>query len=57
MDSSCGVIRRKLEVADRYARETTESLESDILAEGNAVEDGAESSNTKLIGANCPSEV
>ena len=56
MYSPCRIIRRKLEVADRYAGETVEGFESNVLAEGNAIEDRPNGCNPKLIGVNCPSE-
>ena len=56
VDSSCRIIRWKLEVADRYAREAVESFETNVLAEGNAVEDCPNSGNPKLISVNRPSE-
>ena len=56
VDSSCRIIRWKLEVADRYAGEAVESFESNVLAKGNAIEDRPNGSNPKLISVNCPSE-
>jgi hypothetical protein len=56
VDSSCRIIRWKLEVADRYAGEAVEGFESNVLAEGNAVEDCPNGGNSKLISVNCPSE-
>lgn len=56
MDSSCRIIRWKLEVADRYAREAVEGFESNVLAEGDAIEDRPNGSNPKLISVNCPGE-
>ena len=56
MDSSCRIIRWKLEVADRYAGEAVESFESNVLAKGNAIEDRPNGGNPKLISVNCPSE-
>jgi hypothetical protein len=56
VDSSCRIIRRKLEVADSYAGEAVEGFESDVLAEGNAVEDRPKGGNPKLISVNRPSE-
>ena len=56
MDSSCRVIKWKLEVGDRYAGKAVEGLESNVLAEGNAIEDRPKGGNPKLIGMNCPCE-
>jgi hypothetical protein len=56
MDSSCRIIRWELEVADRYAGEPVKGFESDVLAEGNAIEDRPNGGNSKLISVNCPSE-
>jgi hypothetical protein len=56
VDSSCRIIRWKLEVADRYAGEAVEGFESNVLAEGNAIENRPNGGNPKLISVNCPSE-
>ncbi len=56
VDSSCRIIRWKLEVANRYSREAIESFESDVLAEGNAIEERPKGGHPKLISVNCPSE-
>ena len=56
MDSSCRIIRRELEVADRYAWEAVEGFESNVLAEGNAIEGRPNGGDPKLVGVNCPSE-
>ena len=56
MDSSCRIIGWKLEVADRYAREAVEGLESNVFAERNTIEDRSKGGDPKLIGVNCPSE-
>jgi hypothetical protein len=56
MDSACRIIRWKPEVADSYTRETVEGLESNILAEGNTIEDRSKGGNPKFFGVNCPSE-
>lgn len=56
MDSSRRIIRWKLEVADRYAGEAVESFETNVLAEGNAIEDCPNGGNPKLISVNRPSE-
>lgn len=56
VDSSCRIIRRKLEVADRYAGKAVKGFESNVLAEGNAIKDRPNGSNPKLISVNCPSE-
>ena len=56
VDSSRRIIRWELEVTDRYAGEAVEGFESNVLAEGNAIEDRPNGGNLKLIGVNCPSE-
>ena len=56
MDSSCRIIRWKLKVGDRYAGEAVEGFESNVLAEGNAIEDRPNGSNPKLISVDCPCE-
>ena len=56
MDSTCRIVIRKLEVADRYTRKAIESFEIDVLAEGNTIKNCTESGNSKLVGMNRPSE-
>jgi hypothetical protein len=56
VDPSCRIIRWKLEIADRYAGEAVEGFESNILAEGDAIEHRPDGGNPKLISVNCPSE-
>ena len=56
MDSTCRIVGWKLEVADRYARESVKSFESNVLAEGNTIEDCAKSSNPKFVSVNRPSK-
>ena len=56
MDPPCRIIRWKLEVADRYAGEAVEGFESNVLAEGNAIEDRPNGSNPKFVSVNCPRE-
>ncbi len=56
VDPSCRIIRWQLEVADCYAGEAVECFESNVLAEGNAIEDRPNGGNAKLISVNCPSE-
>lgn len=56
MDTSCRIIRWKLEVADSYAGEAVEGFESNVLAEGNATEDRSDGGNLKLVSVNCPSK-
>lgn len=56
MDSTCRIVGWKLEVADRYARESIKSFESNVLAEGDTIEDCAKSGNPKFVGVNRPSK-
>jgi hypothetical protein len=56
VDTSCRIIRWKLEFADRYAGEAVEGFESNVFAEGNAIKDRPNGGNPKLISVNCPSE-
>jgi hypothetical protein len=57
VNSSRGIIKWKLEVADYYTGEVVESFESNVLAEGNTIEDRPNGSNPKLISMNCPSKI
>ncbi len=54
MDTSCGIIRWELEVANRDARQAVEGLEGDILAEGDAIENCTKRRDPKLFGVDCP---
>jgi hypothetical protein len=56
VDSTCRIVIWKLEVADHYARKAIESFEIDVLAEGNTTKNCTKSSNSKLVGVNCPIE-
>lgn len=56
MDSSCRIIGWKLEAADRYAWKAIEGFKSNVLAEGNAIEDRPNGGNPKLISVNSPSK-
>ena len=56
MDSTCRIVGWKLEVADRYARETIKSFESNVLAKRNSMKDRTERGNPKLVGVDRPSK-
>ena len=56
MDSTCRIVGWKLEVADRYARETIKSFESNVLAERNTIKNCTKRDNSKLVGVDRPSE-